>query len=157
MIHFSTTVTAIGEEVADLLDGGVLILYADGAPAALAEVSVQHRVDDGVTMQPPTVGARLTLGELSTRISAVGSTAWLKVLAIVTSLAICMRVIGVIWLSGSKLQCPMRINCCCAFRAGPGNWASSLLSAMLACLCDFGRFAPITGTPARTAVITAGP
>lgn len=79
MIHFSTTVTAIGEEVADLLDGGVLILYADGAPAALAEVSVQHRVDDGVTMQPPTVGARLTLGELSTRISAVGSTAWLKI------------------------------------------------------------------------------
>ena len=45
MIYYSTTVTAIGEEVADLLEGGVLILYADGAPPALAEVSVQHLVD----------------------------------------------------------------------------------------------------------------
>lgn len=79
MIYYSTTVTAIGEEVHDLLDSGVLILYADGAPAALAEVSVQHRVDGVVTDQPPPVGARITVGELSTRVSAVGSTAWNKV------------------------------------------------------------------------------
>ena len=79
MIYYSTTVTAIGEEVADLLDGGVLILYADGAPPALAEVSVLHRVEGAVQLQPPPVGARISLGGLSTRISAVGSSAWDKV------------------------------------------------------------------------------
>ena len=79
MIYYSTTVTAIGEEVPDLLDGGVLILYCDGAPPALAEVSVQHRVDGEVPLQPPPVGAHLKLGELSTRITAVGSSAWNKV------------------------------------------------------------------------------
>lgn len=79
MIYYSTTVTAIGEEVTDLLDGGVLILYADGAPPALAEVSVQHRVDGAATLHPPPVGARISLGGLSTRVSAVGSSAWDKV------------------------------------------------------------------------------
>ena len=79
MIYYSTTVTEIGEEVPDLLEGGVLILYADGAPAALAEVSVQHVVDGPASSSPPPVGARLSLGELSTRVSAVGSSAWDKV------------------------------------------------------------------------------
>src|SRR6218665_1624635 len=32
MIYYSTTVTGIGAEVPDLLDGGVLILYADRPP-----------------------------------------------------------------------------------------------------------------------------
>lgn len=79
MIYYSTTLTAIGEEVNDLLDGGVLILYADGAPAALAEVSVQHRVTVNVPLVAPPVGARITLGDLTTRVSAVGSSAWDKV------------------------------------------------------------------------------
>ena len=79
MIYYSTTVTEIGEEVSDLLDGGVLILYADGAPSALAEVSIQHRVDGDVPSQAPPVGALVSVGDLSVRISAVGSSAWSKV------------------------------------------------------------------------------
>src|SRR6218665_1071103 len=100
MIYYSTTVTGIGAEVPDLLDGGVLILYADGAPPALAEISVQHRVDGAVPTLPPPprrefsaqprgggavptlappVGASIFVGALSTRVSAVGSTAWSKV------------------------------------------------------------------------------
>lgn len=79
MIYYSTTVTEIGEEVPDLLDGGVLILYADGAPSALAEVSVQHRVDGDVPAEAPPVGALVSVGDLSMRVSAVGSSAWSKV------------------------------------------------------------------------------
>lgn len=78
MIYYSTTVTAIGEEVASLLEAGVLILYADGAPPALAEVSVQHRVET-VHHEAPLVGARLAVGNLSTRVTAVGPSAWDKV------------------------------------------------------------------------------
>ena len=79
MIYYSTVVTAIGEEVSDLLDGGVLILYADGAPPALAEVSVQHRIDAAALTQPPPVGSSIRLGQLNAQISAVGTTAWDKV------------------------------------------------------------------------------
>lgn len=79
MIYYSTIVTEIGEEVPSLLDGGVLILYADGAPAALAEVSVQHVVEGEVPPQAPPVGGRVLVGDVSARVSAVGDTAWAKV------------------------------------------------------------------------------
>src|SRR6218665_2028807 len=79
MIYYSTTVTGIGAEVPDLLDGGVLILYADGAPPALAEISGQHRGGGAVPTLAPPVGASIFVGDLSPRVSAVGSTAWSKV------------------------------------------------------------------------------
>jgi len=78
MIYLNSVVTGIGEEVADLLDGGVLVLYADGAPPALAEVSVQH-LSDVVHVKPPQVGAKVTLAGCKTEITAVGETAWAKV------------------------------------------------------------------------------
>jgi len=37
MVLLETRVTAIGPEVADLAEGGVVILFADGAPPELAE------------------------------------------------------------------------------------------------------------------------
>lgn len=79
MSYYSTSVTAVGEEVADLLDGGVLILYADGAPQALAEVSIQHQVQEEVPGFVPAVGHQIVLGPLTTRITAIGDTAWKKV------------------------------------------------------------------------------
>lgn len=79
MIYYRTVVTEIGEEVADLLDGGVLILYAHGAPAALAEVSVMHQVQDEVVGHSPTVGSVIKLGDLETKVTAIGDTAWHKV------------------------------------------------------------------------------
>lgn len=79
MIYYSTTVTQIGVEVHDLIDGGVLILYADGAPAALAEVSIQHKVEQESKQLAPPVGAQVQIGNLSARITAMGDTAWHKV------------------------------------------------------------------------------
>src|SRR6218665_2175510 len=76
MIYYSTTVTGIGAEVPDLLGGGVLFLSAGGAPPALAEISVQHRVDGAVPTLAPPVGASIFVGDLSTRVRAGGATAW---------------------------------------------------------------------------------
>ena len=73
------------------------------------------------------------------------------------SRAIWTRVMGPIWVSGSKPQWPTRTACCWAFNAGSGNRLSRLASAMAARKLGRGRFAPTTGTPARTAAITAGP
>ena len=79
MIHYKTQVTDVGPEAFDLLDGGVLVLYADGAPAALAEISVQHREVSPPSPQGPSVGSKLSIGSVQCEVCAVGSTAWAKV------------------------------------------------------------------------------
>jgi PTS system glucitol/sorbitol-specific IIA component len=79
MVYYSTTVTAIGQEATELLDGGLLVLYAHGAPEALAEISVQHLVAGEAFDKAPPVGARVRFGEVSATVTAVGGTAWNKV------------------------------------------------------------------------------
>lgn len=78
MCLYKTNITAIGEEVSDLLEGGVLILYEDGAPAELAEVSVLHKVQEQ-SDQAPTVGSTLKIGAIEVGVTAIGETAWSKV------------------------------------------------------------------------------
>lgn len=75
-----TRVTAIGPEVADLAEGGVVILFADGSPPELAEVSVLHKTEHGPSDGAPQKGASITLGPVAATITAVGSSAWSKVL-----------------------------------------------------------------------------
>ena len=75
-----TRVTAIGPEVADLAEGGVVILFADGSPPELAEVSVLHATQHGPSDDAPKAGASIAIGPVSATITAVGATAWSKVL-----------------------------------------------------------------------------
>lgn len=76
---FSTVVTAVSEEARELIEGGVLILFAEGAPPELAEVSVLHRVTTEPTAAPPAVGATLVIAGQSARITAIGDYAWKKI------------------------------------------------------------------------------
>lgn len=78
-LHLKTLITAVGPEVAELAEGGVLILFADGAPPELAEVSVLHKSDAGPTEDAPTVGTEIRIGALSGSITALGESAWAKV------------------------------------------------------------------------------
>ncbi|MGF6723063.1 PTS system glucitol/sorbitol-specific IIA component [Paraburkholderia sp. GAS41] len=78
MHYYKTVITDVGPEVRDLLEGGVLILYAEGAPPELAEVSVLHRAEPAHA-EAPRAGSRLRIGEVSAQVSAVGPTAWNKV------------------------------------------------------------------------------
>lgn len=74
-----TRVTEIGPEVADLAEGGVIILFADGSPPELAEVSVLHRAESGPSDDAPTTGASIAIGGVTATITAVGPSAWAKV------------------------------------------------------------------------------
>jgi glucitol/sorbitol PTS system EIIA component len=76
---FRTIVTQVSEEARELADGGILILFAEGAPPELAEVSVLHRVQIAPTTESPSVGAELRLGGVSTRVTAIGDYAWRKI------------------------------------------------------------------------------
>ena len=74
-----TRVTAIGPEVADLAQGGMLILFADGSPPELAEVSVLHKAESEPSVDAPTKGASIAIGGVTAAITAVGPAAWAKV------------------------------------------------------------------------------
>jgi PTS system glucitol/sorbitol-specific IIA component len=74
-----TRVTAVGPDVADLAEGGVVILFADGSPPELAEVSVLHRAESGPSDDAPTRGASIAIGSVTAAITAVGPSAWAKV------------------------------------------------------------------------------
>lgn len=80
-VHLHSEITEIGEEVADLLDGGVLILFAAGAPPELAEVSVLHAPTAEIGPEPGP-GAPLSIGGVTSTITAVGPSAWKKVVEI---------------------------------------------------------------------------
>lgn len=76
---YDTTITAVGPDVADLIEGGVLILFAEGAPPELAEVSVLHTVTAGPTPEAPPVGAAIRVGAVEATLTAIGSLAWAKI------------------------------------------------------------------------------
>jgi PTS system glucitol/sorbitol-specific IIA component len=78
-VFYQTQITAVGPEVPELIEGGILILYATGAPPELAEVSVLHTVKSGPTANAPPVGAELRIGDVSAKLTAVGELAWKKV------------------------------------------------------------------------------
>jgi PTS system glucitol/sorbitol-specific IIA component len=78
MHYYKTVISEVGPEVRDLLEGGVLILYAHGAPPELAEVSVLHRVEQAHP-EAPRPGSQLRIGEVNAVVTAVGPTAWHKV------------------------------------------------------------------------------
>jgi PTS system glucitol/sorbitol-specific IIA component len=77
--YFRTKVTKIGAEALELVEGAILILFAEGAPPELAEVSVLHLVEEGPTTDGPAVGAELRVGDVSARLTAIGDYAWKKI------------------------------------------------------------------------------
>jgi glucitol/sorbitol PTS system EIIA component len=74
MTYYESTVLRAGGEAADMVGGGVLILFADPIPDALEDVSVVH-----APAGPPTArmepGHVLSLGGQRVRLSKVGELA----------------------------------------------------------------------------------
>ena len=46
---WSADITAIGPDASDMIDGGVVILFGEPVPEALAEVSIVHRTTTAPT------------------------------------------------------------------------------------------------------------
>ena len=76
---WKTEITAVGPDVADLAEGGVVIFFETGAPPELAEVSVLHRQSALAPNVDPVPGSRIEIGPLLATITAVGEKAWAKV------------------------------------------------------------------------------
>jgi glucitol/sorbitol PTS system EIIA component len=74
MTYYSTTVRKVGPEVADMVGGGVLILFAEPVPEALAEVSVVHQPSKPLST-PISVGDEIQVADETLTVTAVGDIA----------------------------------------------------------------------------------
>jgi glucitol/sorbitol PTS system EIIA component len=72
--YYESTVLRAGEEAGLMIDGGVIILYADPIPDALESVSVVHHPDRGPDREIR-VGDVFVLGEYRVELTAVGERA----------------------------------------------------------------------------------
>jgi PTS system glucitol/sorbitol-specific IIA component len=75
MTYYRTTVVDVGPEVAEMAAAGVVILFGEPLPEALAEVSVVHRPSQ--TLEGHAIGAGdvVTFGDGELEITSVGDLA----------------------------------------------------------------------------------
>jgi PTS system glucitol/sorbitol-specific IIA component len=74
MTYYKTTVVSVGNEAADMLAGGVMILFAEPVPEALADVSIVHRPSQGLSA-PIKVGDTVEVAGSQLSVTAVGEIA----------------------------------------------------------------------------------
>jgi PTS system glucitol/sorbitol-specific IIA component len=75
MTYYRTTVVRVGPEADAMLAGGVLILFAEPLPEALADVSVVHRPDHRDPDFAITVGDSVVVAGQELAVTAVGDIA----------------------------------------------------------------------------------
>ena len=75
MAYYRTTVLKVGPEAAEMAAAGVLILFAEPVPPALAEMSIVHQPTQTLQGHPISVGDTVTVGAQDVRITAVGEIA----------------------------------------------------------------------------------
>lgn len=71
---WTTTVTRIGSDAKEMLDAGVLILFAEPVPPALADVSVVH-TPEGAPQREIRVGDVFEVGDRAYPVDEVGEKA----------------------------------------------------------------------------------
>ena len=75
MTYYRTTVVKVGPEAGDMLAAGVVILYAEPLPDALADVSVVHRPDHRDPDFTISVGDVVSVAGQQLAVTAVGDLA----------------------------------------------------------------------------------
>ena len=79
---YLTEVTKVGPEVEEFLEEAkTLVLFEEGAPPELAEMSVLHEHKDW-REEPPEAGDIMIIDDREFRITAVGGSAWKNMLQI---------------------------------------------------------------------------
>ncbi len=75
MTYYRTTIAEIGAEAGEMIAGGVLILFGEPLPEALAEMSIVHRPSQPLSGHAIAVGDVVSLAGTELRINAVGDLA----------------------------------------------------------------------------------
>jgi PTS system glucitol/sorbitol-specific IIA component len=75
MTYYRTTVVDVGPEAADMAAAGVVILFGEPLPEALAEMSIVHRPSQTLGGHAISVGDVISVGGAELQITAVGDLA----------------------------------------------------------------------------------
>jgi len=75
MTYYRSTVVEVGPEAGEMAAGGVLILFGEPLPEALAEVSIVHRPSQTLQGHEIAVGDTVVIGGTELEITAVGELA----------------------------------------------------------------------------------
>ena len=75
MTYYRSTVVDVGPEAVDMITAGVVILFGEPIPDALAEVSVVHRPSQTLQGHAISAGDRVLVGGQELRITSVGDLA----------------------------------------------------------------------------------
>ena len=75
MTYYRSTVVGVGPEVAEMAAAGVVILFGEPLPDALAEVSVVHRPSQPLQGRSISAGDVVTIGDCEVTITSVGDIA----------------------------------------------------------------------------------
>jgi PTS system glucitol/sorbitol-specific IIA component len=75
MTYYRSTIVDVGPEAAEMAAAGVVILFGEPLPEALAEVSVVHRPSQTLAGRSIGVGDTVVIGGRSLEITAVGDLA----------------------------------------------------------------------------------
>lgn len=73
--YFRSEVVSIGDDVAEMMEGGIAIFFAEPCPSELAEVSVVHKVMDSDPQRDPKPGDVLRVGTSVVTFTSVGDIA----------------------------------------------------------------------------------
>ena len=75
MTYYRTTIADIGPEAGEMIAGGVLILFGEPLPEALADMSIVHRPSQTLSGNAVSVGDIVSFAGTDLRIDAVGELA----------------------------------------------------------------------------------
>jgi PTS system glucitol/sorbitol-specific IIA component len=73
--YYRTTIAEIGPEAGEMIEAGVLILFGEPLPEALAEMSIVHRPTQTLSGHTISAGDVVSLAGTELRIDAVGELA----------------------------------------------------------------------------------
>lgn len=73
--YYDSEIRSVGDGVAEMVEGGVLILFAEPCPEALAEVSLVHAPVTGLTEHAPAPGDIVRIGSSELHVTRVGELA----------------------------------------------------------------------------------
>ena len=70
--YFASDITLVGEDAAEMVEGGIVIFFGEPCPSELAEISIVHRSVSSNPERVPQPGDRLRVGESEVVFTKVG-------------------------------------------------------------------------------------
>lgn len=73
--YFSSDITLVGEDAAEMVEGGIVIFFGEPCPSELAEISIVHKTVASNPERVPQVGDTLRVGDSEVIFTKVGALA----------------------------------------------------------------------------------